>query len=77
MDCRDYGLSGFCHCRDIDPPGFWACRDSDVGIVDRRDFGCRDFCRIPSNIRADQNIFRYVRTIYINILGKIDSGVKD
>ena len=47
MDCRDSVTVRILDCRDFGLPGFWDCRDFGVGIVDRRDCGCRDFWRIP------------------------------
>ena len=46
---QDSGLFGIVDCRDYELSGFCVCRDFGVGILDCRDSGCWDFCRIPLN----------------------------
>ena len=50
MDCRDYGLSGFCICRDFEPVGILDFGILSFGILACRDFEFRDFVPYPKFI---------------------------
>ena len=47
MDCQDSVTVGILDCRDSVTVRILDCRDFGVGIVDRRDCGCRDFVVNP------------------------------